>query len=66
MVDFSQFFNLLKGYMLKVPVSLHCEYPLGGAESGASKLTIKEEDVISAIRKDLTLLKQYLQEAGLV
>ena len=66
MVDFIQFFNFLKGYKLKVPVSLHCEYPLGGAESGASKLTIKEEDVISAIRKDLTILKKYLQEAGLV
>jgi L-ribulose-5-phosphate 3-epimerase len=66
MVDFIQFFNFLKGYNLKVPVSLHCEHPLGGAESGASKLTIKEEDVISAIRKDLTLLKQYLQETGLV
>lgn len=66
MVDFIQFFKFLKGYKLKVPVSLHCEYPLGGAESGASKLTIKEEDVISAIRKDLTALKQYLKEAGLI
>lgn len=65
MVDFKQYFSLLKGYNLEVPVSLHCEYPLGGAESGAGTLTIKGEDVISAITKDLTLLKQYLREAGL-
>jgi sugar phosphate isomerase/epimerase len=66
MVDFKQYFNLLKGYNLAVPVSLHCEYPLGGAESGAGTLTIPGEEVISAIKKDLTILKTYLQEAGLV
>jgi L-ribulose-5-phosphate 3-epimerase len=37
MVDFRKFFSLLKEYKLEVPVSLHYEYPLGGAENGASK-----------------------------
>jgi sugar phosphate isomerase/epimerase len=65
MVDFKQYFSLLKEYGLKPPISVHCEYPLGGAENGANKLTIKKEDVIAAIRKDLLILKEYLQAAGL-
>lgn len=65
MVDYKHYLSLLKGYKLEIPVCLHCEYPLGGAESGANTLTINGEEVISAITKDLTLLKQYLREAGL-
>ena len=66
MVDFRKFFSLLKEYKLEVPVSLHYEYPLGGAENGASKLTIEREDVISAMKKDLSTLKTHLQDAGLI
>lgn len=65
MVDFRRFFRLLKEVNLQVPISLHYEYPLGGAESGSSKLTIKRNDVISAMKKDLSTLKAYLQDAGL-
>jgi sugar phosphate isomerase/epimerase len=66
MVDFKKYFGMLKELNLNVPVSVHYEYPLGGAEHGASEITLKREDVISAMRKDLTTLKQYLQEAKLV
>jgi L-ribulose-5-phosphate 3-epimerase len=66
MVDFTRYFSMLKELNIRVPVSLHCEYPLGGAESGANQITMKEEDVISAMKKDLSLLKKYLQEAGLI
>jgi L-ribulose-5-phosphate 3-epimerase len=63
-VDFKRYFSLLKQYKIEVPVSLHCEYPLGGAENGATTLTIKGEDVISSIKKDLMILKNNLNEAG--
>jgi sugar phosphate isomerase/epimerase len=66
MVDFKKYFGMLKELNLNVPVSVHYEYPLGGAEHGASEITLKREDVISAMRKDLATLKQYLQEAKLV
>jgi L-ribulose-5-phosphate 3-epimerase len=66
MVDFKKYFSLLKEYKLNVPVSLHYEYPLGGAENGAKELTIKKDIVISAMRKDLLTLKKYLQDAHLV
>jgi sugar phosphate isomerase/epimerase len=66
MVDFKRYFGLLKQYNISGPVSVHYEYPLGGAEDGAKVLTVKREDVISAMRKDLTTLKKYLQEANLI
>jgi sugar phosphate isomerase/epimerase len=64
-VNINHYFSILKELEIAVPVSLHCEYPLGGAEGGASHLSMKEEDVISAIKKDLVLLRKKLQEAGL-
>ena len=65
MVDFRIFFRLLKEANLQVPISLHYEYPLGGAENGSSKLNIERNQVISAMKKDLSTLKGYLQDARL-
>jgi L-ribulose-5-phosphate 3-epimerase len=66
MVDFKKYFGLLKQYNIRGPVSMHFEYPLGGAEKGAKVLTMKREEVISAMKKDLTTLKKYLSEANLI
>lgn len=65
MVDFKTFFALLKEYRLRIPLSMHYEYPLGGAENGDRKLTIRKEDVLAAMKKDLEMLKKYLTAAGL-
>ncbi|MBK9391823.1 MAG: sugar phosphate isomerase/epimerase [Bacteroidetes bacterium] len=64
-VDFKKYFAMLKEMGINVPISIHYEYPLGGADSGATKLTIKREDLISAMKRDLAVLKNYLKEAGL-
>jgi L-ribulose-5-phosphate 3-epimerase len=66
MVNFKKYFGFIKQLGINVPVSLHYEYPMGGAENGAEKLTMKREDVIALMAKDLALLKGYLKEAGLV
>jgi L-ribulose-5-phosphate 3-epimerase len=66
MVDFKRYLGLVKQYNLSGPVSMHFEYPLGGAENGAKTLTMKREQVISAMQKDITLLRKYLKEANLV
>jgi L-ribulose-5-phosphate 3-epimerase len=66
MVDFRKFFTMIKEYKLGVPISLHYEYPLGGAENGASKITMGRNEVISAMKKDLLTLKTYLRDAGLI
>lgn len=59
MVDFNRYFSLLKKYQINVPVSLHVEYDLGGAEQGLDKITIPKKEVYKRISKDLV----YLQEA---
>jgi L-ribulose-5-phosphate 3-epimerase len=66
MVDFKKYLGLIKQLGINVPVSLHFEYPMGGAENGAEKITMKREEVISLMAKDLALLRGYLKEAGLV
>jgi L-ribulose-5-phosphate 3-epimerase len=64
-VDFKKYFGMLKQYGINVPVSLHFEYPLGGAENGAFKITMKKEEVFSAISMDVLKLRKYLKEAQL-
>lgn len=66
MVDFPKYFSLLKQYGINVPISLHCEYALGGAEHGASQISISEKAVYQAMKKDLILLKKWIKEAGLL
>lgn len=65
MVDFKTFFALLKEHRVSIPLSIHYEYPLGGAEHGDRKLSISKEDVLAAMKKDLLSLKNYIKEAQL-
>jgi L-ribulose-5-phosphate 3-epimerase len=62
MVDFGQYFQLLKKYNIIKPISLHYEYALGGAESGSTKLTVPQEDVIVQMENDLRKLRSWLRE----
>ncbi len=64
-VDWKNYLAVLKEGNVKVPISLHCEYPLGGAEDGRRTITIPKEEIFNAIRKDQLFLKRALQEAGL-
>jgi sugar phosphate isomerase/epimerase len=63
MVDFDRYFSLLKKYNINVPVSLHLEYGLGGAEHGATEITIDKKDVFAQMKKDLAFLKEAWQKA---
>ena len=56
MVDFKSYFALLKEYNINVPVSLHYEYPLGGAEHGGFEINVDKKVVFDAMRRDLKLL----------
>ncbi len=54
MVDFKYFFQLIKKSGLHVPMIIHCEYDLGGAEHGAKILTGKNPaEVFTAMARDL-------------
>ena len=63
MVDFNRYFSLLKKYEINVPVSLHLEYDLGGAEHGASEITIDKKEVFAQMKKDLNFLKNAWRSA---
>ena len=63
MVDFTRYFKLLKKYQLNPPVSLHLEYPLGGAEHGREKLSVDKKVVFDAMKKDLATVQKLWKDA---
>lgn len=63
MVDFKHYFSLLKKYKINVPVSLHLEYGLGGAEHGDTKISIDKSEVFAQMKKDLKFLRETWQQA---
>ncbi len=63
MVDFTGYFKKLKKAGVKPPVSLHCEYSMGGAERGDRKITVDPSFVFSTIKKDLNAIQRLWQEA---
>lgn len=65
-VDFKRFFNLVAKLNVSCPVSVHYEYPTGGAEHGAKEITIQREELLAIMKKDLLTLKGYLKEAKLI
>jgi sugar phosphate isomerase/epimerase len=65
-VDFRRYFGMIKQLNISCPISVHYEYPIGGAENGATELTMKREEVLSKMEKDLATLKGYLKEANLI
>jgi sugar phosphate isomerase/epimerase len=60
MVDFAKFFQMLKQAKFEGPLQVFFEYPLGGANDGAAKITIPKEEVYAAMRKDLARVRQWL------
>jgi sugar phosphate isomerase/epimerase len=63
MVDFKTYFKLLKQYQINVPVSLHLEYPLGGAENGATQISCDKQVVFKAMKRDLQRVHELWQQA---
>jgi sugar phosphate isomerase/epimerase len=63
MVGFERYFSLLKKYNINVPISLHLEYDLGGAEHGASKIDIDQKEVFKQMKTDLAFLKETWEKA---
>ncbi len=63
MVAFKTYFQLLKQANLNVPVTLHIEYPMGGAEHGATKLSIPKRELFTAMKRDLATVKALWKSA---
>jgi sugar phosphate isomerase/epimerase len=65
-VDYKKFFSMVKMLNIRCPLSLHYEYPLGEAEKGSRKPIMKKEEILVYLANDLTTLKNWLKDAGLV
>ena len=63
MVDFKRFFTLLKKYKINVPISIHTEYDLGGAEHGEHP-TIDKKEVFRRIKMDLDFIRRTWKEVN--
>ncbi|MFB9057022.1 sugar phosphate isomerase/epimerase family protein [Mariniflexile ostreae] len=57
MVDFKAYFKLLKTYKIQAPVSLHCEYNLGGAEHGRKDVSLPQKEIFDAMKQDIERIK---------
>jgi sugar phosphate isomerase/epimerase len=66
MVNFPAFFAMIKESKYSGPVQMHTEYPLGGVENGARKLTMEKAEILATIRKDLNTLKGWMKQAQLI
>ncbi len=65
--EFKFFFTLLKNSGFSGTISVHYEYPLGGADRGSRKLDgITREELFAAFRRNLSFLKRMLQETNLI
>lgn len=53
MVDWTTYFTMMKSYHIDVPVSMHMEYPLGGAEHGKREISVNPQVVYDAMKRDL-------------
>ena len=61
MVDFKRYFQLLKENNIIVPISLHVEYDLGGAEKGGNP-NIPHKEVFKRIKHDLDFIRRNWEE----
>ena len=64
MVDFKQFFSLLKTYGISVPMSVHFEFEMPEYQQGLSKKELRRQ-TIRLMQQDLNKLKAYRKEVGL-
>lgn len=59
MVDFQAYFKLLKSYQIDVPISIHFEYDLGGAEHGDRNVgSADRKRVFEAMKRDVQFARQ--------
>lgn len=61
-LNLTNFFELLRKTNFGGIISMHFEYPLGGAEYGVKTLNCNAQEVIAAMKKDTDFVKKVRQE----
>lgn len=65
MVQFDRFFGMIQKSGFKGPWQVHYEFDLGGADKGLTKITMEPRAVFAAMKRDLEMLRNKMQQAGL-
>jgi sugar phosphate isomerase/epimerase len=60
MVDYKKYVAELGPKLLTLPISIHCEYGLGGAELGKTNPTMSHEEIYQKITGDLHYFKNHI------
>jgi len=63
-VDFRLFLSALQEAGTAVPVSVHFEYPLGGADQGSRTPSLPEREILDPMKRDLRLWRELLRAHG--
>ncbi len=66
MVDYDAYLKEYISLGIKGPVTLHCEYDLGGANKGSKDPTMSYEEISGFIKKDVIWLKNKFDEHGIL
>jgi sugar phosphate isomerase/epimerase len=64
MVDIFRYATALRDIGFTGPMELEAEYPLGGVERGADKITLPREQVIGALKRDVLTIRAAFQQSG--
>ncbi len=60
MVDFETYFEKVKTLSGDIPITVHMEYDLGGAESGSRQVNITREVMTKAMKGDRDFLRKFV------
>jgi L-ribulose-5-phosphate 3-epimerase len=60
MVDWDQFFGILKDQNIKVPITLHIEYPLLEHDENKLQLLQQQELIVKKLKKDTAFIRNYI------
>ncbi len=61
--DFPALLKILDRKTNARPVSIHFEYPIGGAEHGSRELTVAREVVLESMKRDVERFRGLVQKA---
>jgi len=66
MVDFDQYFELIKQYEISGPISLHFEYPVTKEKTKNLSHKERKKQTMETMTRDLNVLKDMLEKHGLL
>ena len=64
LVDIFRYATVMRDIGFDGPMELEAEYPNGGAQSAADKLTLPREQVIGNMKRDILTIRAAFQQSG--